>query len=244
MSLPPPTYVADSHVARTTPGFLLWLSGSGGAASGGRPQQMMRQQWWLLLLVRAAQLLCVVSAPSAPSCACNNIPAAGARAACCQRQHTRCRLVPAANNTGFPLGLCVPRQPKPPPHLVFERCNSSDQRQQWDAAPFSPAGAKAPIRNRAHGQCVSTRDERRQPGDPATGPYHTATVIWAHAPAVVVEAAECDRDGSTFTYDAARRTLAVMGFESAQRLTPFGRGIGSCLDVVSLNGSASASTDM
>jgi hypothetical protein len=204
---------------------------------------MVRWQQWSLVLVLVLLRVAPASAlpPVAEPCLCNNIPGVDARAACCHRQQIRCRLMPAANGTGFPLGLCVPRRPKPPPHLFFERCHSSDRRQQWDAAPFTSAGAAAPIRNRAHGQCVSTRDERRQPANPATGPYNTDTVIWAHAPVVVVEAAECNRDGSTFTYDAARRTLAVAGFGPA---TPFGRGTGGCLDVVSLSYSVSASTDM
>eukprot|EP01043_Picozoa_sp_COSAG02_P013378 COSAG02_NODE_534_length_20663_cov_20.040945_4_plen_229_part_00 len=179
--------------------------------------------------------------PATAPCACNNIPDAHARAACCGRQHNRCRLMPAANGTGFPLGLCVPRQPKPPPHLFFEPCNISDPRQQWDPSLFVLNRTAAPLRNQAHGQCVSTRDERRQPYNPATGPYNTATVLWAHAPVVVIEAAECGQDGTTFTYDAARQTIAVAEFGPS---TPFGRGPGGCLDLVSLNYSVSASTDM
>ena len=205
---------------------------------------------WVRLLVAVSLLVQCAAAPhgaapglrgAAAFCACNNIKDGHARAACCQHQHDRCRLIPAANGTGFPLGLCVPRQPMPPPHLFFEPCNISDRRQQWDAAPFTLNGSAAPLRNQAHGQCVSTRDERRQAYNPATGPYNTNTVIWAHAPAVVVDATECDRDGTTFTYDAAMQTLVVAEFGPS---TPFGRGSGSCLDVVSLNYSASASTDM
>eukprot|EP01043_Picozoa_sp_COSAG02_P045553 COSAG02_NODE_4179_length_5658_cov_1.522396_3_plen_210_part_00 len=180
------------------------------------------------------------TATAAP-CACNNIPDQSARAACCEPQHARCRLVPAANRSGFPLGLCVPRQPKPPPHLFFEPCNVSDRRQQWHPSPFTSNGSAAPLRNQASGQCVSTRDERRQPDNPATGPYNTATILWAHAPVVVVDAEECGQDGSTFTYDTARRTIAVAEFGPS---TPFGRGSGGCLDLVSLSYSVSASTDM
>ena len=175
---------------------------------------------------------------SAP-CACNNIIGAGAHAACCQRHPDRCRLTPASNSTGFPFGLCLVRQPAPPPHLFFQACNGTDLRQQWD---LPTAGAAAPGRNRAHGQCVSTKDVRRKAYNPGTGPYETSTVIWAHAPVVVVSASECEQDGSTFTYDSARQTLAVAGF--AAETMPFGRGKGGCLDLVSLNYSVSASTDM
>ena len=177
--------------------------------------------------------------PTSAPCACNNIVGAGARAACCQRHPDRCRLTPASNSTGFPFGLCLVRQPAPPPHLFSQACNGSDLRQQWD---LPTAGAAAPVRNRAHGQCVSTKDVRRKAYNPGTGPYETSTVIWAHAPVVVVSASECEQDGSTFTYDSARQTLAVAGF--AAETTPFGRGKGGCLDLVSLNYSVSASTDM
>ena len=149
--------------------------------------------------------------------------------------------MPADPSQGFPLGLCVPRRPAPPPHLMFRPCNATDAYQQWDAAAFLSKAAAAPIRNRAHGQCVSTKDGRRKSYNPATGPYSTSTVIWAHAPVTVVSAAECARDGSTFTYDPARRMLAVAG---AALMTPFGRGTGGCLDLVSLNYSVSASMDM